>query len=759
MNSSVDCDSDSPTQRDVRPWTVNVLLLVPFPDAVHKPAFDRGHAIIPAVQLATEEINKRNDILPQVSIVIHEGDSGCDKLPKTAIEIVRIFRELLERRNGFIGIIGPACSEESVFVNTLFRSDLTVNVPIPVFYIGTSPYLSKNAKQTPNAFGMIGSATLSIHTLIKIAEREQWKWKNIAVLYEGSREFFQQIYTTFIQQFNNSQQFGYIRPISESQIPLTRIHEDIRIVVVFSGKRPARQLACLAGQPTVKFVFPIRQFIFIERSLEDFLGNENAEPSFTNYYEDKKYYCDNETVMRGLNGSVLLNQALDSVDPDVVTVSNYTVRQVKEQYKERLSQYGITHNNSTFLESIYAYPYYDAMWALAYGWHTAIFVNHDNSFDAANNAILNNVSFQGISSWIEFKSKGDQQISNPVRITQINWSNAMNVTLYDSSALTYSQDVFISDEFTAVHALLHPFLIAIGFMSAFFLLLFIAVVQVMNVINRNHPSIKASSQRLNHFIFIGCYLFVVTIVSYTIQRIVPEVTGLVLCNMDAFCGVLGYCFIVSTVLAKSWRTYRIFNHPFERMHFLKDSSLALFIMGCVLVTTLLFIPLFALNPFKESVSFTLDSYSQWPPVRKQTTMCAHDDKVSFEYISIPLTFQLFLTSATIFLATLNKSIKYSNFCNTKQIFVFVYLLAVTWAVGGSLLVTFYYLHFSTDKVYPLRIALVDVTVVLSLTILQLSTYFVQVSDIMSTGKIGPNAVLSRLRSSLRQSSILIKVTT
>ena len=196
--------------------------------------------------------------------------------------------------------------------------------------------------------------------------------------------FFQQIYNTFIKQFNNSQQFGYTRQISESRIPLTdilRTAADIRIVVVFSGKKPARQLACLAGQSTVDFVFPIRQFIFIERSLEDFLDDKNAEPSFIELLEGKKYYCNKETVMRGLNGSVLLNQALDSVDPDVVTVSNYTARQVKEQYKERLLQYSIAHN-STFQESIYAYPYYDAMWALAYGWHDAMDLN--NTFAAAN---------------------------------------------------------------------------------------------------------------------------------------------------------------------------------------------------------------------------------------------------------------------------------------------------------------------------------------------------------------------------------------
>ena len=372
VNSNADCVKDPELEKltslaDFK-YPVNVLVLVPMPDAVHKPAFDQGGAIIPAVQLAAEQINQRNDILPTLRINVRVRDSGCDKVSKTVLEIVTILRELLQPRNGVVGIVGPACSEESVFVNTFFNRR-SFDEPIPVFYSGTSPYLSENAQETPNAFGMISSATVLIDALIGIAHKEEWNWENIAVFYDGAREFFQHIYSTFIRRLNNSQQIGYTRQISDSQIPLKGIIDtDIRIVIVFSGKKPARQLTCLAGQSDIEFVFPIRQFIFPERTLENFLGDENAEPSFIELTERKRYHCDKETVMRGLNGSVLLNQALDSVDPDMVTVSNYTAGQVKEQYKERLSQYNKA-QNSTFLESIYAYPYYDAMWAFAYGWN------------------------------------------------------------------------------------------------------------------------------------------------------------------------------------------------------------------------------------------------------------------------------------------------------------------------------------------------------------------------------------------------------
>ena len=42
------------------------------------------------------------------------------------------------------------------------------------------------------------------------------------------------------------------------------------------------------------------------------------------------YHCDRDTVSRGLNGSILLTHALDSVPSEAVTVSNCTVGQVKD---------------------------------------------------------------------------------------------------------------------------------------------------------------------------------------------------------------------------------------------------------------------------------------------------------------------------------------------------------------------------------------------------------------------------------------------
>ena len=100
------------------------LVLVPLPDDTHEPAFDEGHSIVPAVQLAVRQINEREDILPAHCVEIEIGDSGCDKVSKTAVALVRnlFYNVTAEDVKAFRqdkqieGIIGPSCSEASVFL-------------------------------------------------------------------------------------------------------------------------------------------------------------------------------------------------------------------------------------------------------------------------------------------------------------------------------------------------------------------------------------------------------------------------------------------------------------------------------------------------------------------------------------------------------------------------------------------------------------------------------------------------------------------
>ena len=710
----------SSATQGVNPSNVTYSLFVfvhpPDPDEPYNPAFDQGVSILPAVELAVKHINERTDLqLPSSinSISVISKASGCDKNSETVVSIVSSLREFVLGGDQPIAIIGPICSEASqLVINTVSKTLI-----IPVLHCGTSPQLSEQSEIKPNAFGMISSADVLVDTLMRIASEEKWDWKNIAVLYDDLKDSHLQTYETFIRKLNSSQELGYSNRITSPRISIDKISNlrNVRIVVVFSSKELAHQLVCLAGQKGADFAFPIHQLIFIDRSPTDFLQDDNTTTMGTHAYssEGSRSYCSQETVIRGLEGSVFLNQALDSVDPDIVTVSNYTVGQIKEQYRSILSEYSKVYN-TTLPESNFAYPYYDAVWTFTLG----LFIGLNSSkplLASINDAILNNISFQGVSSWIDFSNR--HHVTNTVSIHQAIGGTAMKKGQQNRTNLTYAPQTFISDKFMTKDVSPHHAILAIGFLLTVVLALLTVIMQIMTIVYRNSPSLKATSAQLNHFIFLGCYLFLTSLLVDMFREIFPSTKVDVLCNLNIYSDILGSCFIFSTILMKSWRIYRIFEHVFttSRSHqcSLHNTTLAVTILALALIMVALCIPALVLTPFRgEKTIISYDITSHSVPIQKLNTECDIDIE-TFTYVTIPLLFLLCIKFAAVILATLNRHIKRKHFQTTKQIVILVYLLTIMWSIGGPILALFHHLDLSVNITYAFYSCLVVTTVILS----------------------------------------------
>ena len=140
---------------------------------------------------------------------------------------------------------------------------------------------------------------------------------------------------------------------------------------------------------------------------------------------------------------------------------------------------------------------------------------------------------------------------------------------------------------------------------------------------RSQVCLSHTAVHLNHFIYLGCYMLTVAIAANTFQQTVPATNGDVLCNLDAISSILACTLIFGTILAKSWRTYRIFNHVFKSQsnYSLHDATLTTFILILTLLQVALFIPMLVVSPFHEDTSFTYDS-SQWPPIERVQLACS-----------------------------------------------------------------------------------------------------------------------------------------
>ena len=707
-------------------WPLDFLVLVPQlnGDSASIDTVNRGHSIIPAVQLAVEQINNRTDILPNHYLrKVLVGETGCyTETSRTAVSMVSILRGLLSNKQGPVTIIGPACSEGSIFVINMIHRMLSV----PVFYSGTTPLLSEDHDARPLAFGMISSTDVLVETLMRIAHKEEWNWENIAVLYSDEpREHYKDSYEVFVHALNNTQKLGYAGQISPTHIPLDEIIErSIRIAIILSNEYLVCQLVCLAARTEIGFVFPTYQFVFIETSPEDILRGKFVLTQVSNEKSFTDDHCSEDAMIRGLNGSIFLNQALDSVHPDVVTVSNYSVGQVKEEYRSKLVEYG-QRMNLSLSETAYAYTYYDATWAMALGLHLSFqvpFATITTPFDV----IFNEVHFQGVTSWIEFSNR--RHVTNPVSIHQANGRLTLMRGLCNGSVLTYAPKTFISDKFKSEQIFLHPVLATIGLVLSGLLLIVAMVFQILTIIYRNYPSVKANSTQLNHFIFVGCYLFIAGLLANTVHGSFPGVNGTVLCNFDLFTTSLASSFILATILTKSWRIYRIFSHVFKtargHQYSLHDGTLATIIAGITSLQVILFVPSFYISPYKEKTVFTFD-HSQWPPVINTQATCVTQ---SVGYIAIPFIYLLFLILATVILATLNRNVKRKHFQTAKHIFIFVYMLTIMWAIIVPVVLLSYILNFSMNVTYSFLLLILVLTVILCLVMLIVPSFVPVVTE-------------------------------
>ena len=80
--------------------------------------------------------------------------------------------------------------------------------------------------------------------------------------------------------------------------------------------------------------------------------------------------------------------------------------------------------------------------------------------------------------------------------------------------------VFVATGFVEIYILVSPPLAGVIIVVDVIGVLLVLGIHVMNTVyrnsNRNHKAIKASSSRLNHFAYIGCYLILLATLLYTI---------------------------------------------------------------------------------------------------------------------------------------------------------------------------------------------------------------------------------------------------
>ncbi|XP_070533391.1 gamma-aminobutyric acid type B receptor subunit 1-like isoform X1 [Ptychodera flava] len=192
--------------------------------------------IIPAVELALDDVNNRSDVLQDYELTLDWEDDKC--IPGLASHLLA---QHVYNGTQKIMVLGSGCSIATVYVASFSHySNL-----IQVSYSAASPELSDTSSYP--LFFRTQQSDLA-HNTVRIAIMNRFNWKRVAALYQNEK-FFVQVIDQLIQKMRRhdisslvSLPFDY-QPSDDLRIVK---ENDGRIIVVHSYEDHARALFCAA---------------------------------------------------------------------------------------------------------------------------------------------------------------------------------------------------------------------------------------------------------------------------------------------------------------------------------------------------------------------------------------------------------------------------------------------------------------------------------------------------------------------------------
>ena len=358
---------------------VCLVVLAPFPDKVARPIFqpdwDGGPALIPAARLAADRINNRTDILAEYRLRLLEGDSGCNVETKSALSVAgNLFEHSLNC--SVVGIIGPACTGATTFVGDIGALDEVSLIQISPS--ATSPILISS--EYVNTFRVLSSSLEHVEVFIRLMEQNGWE--DVAALYDADRLYFR---STFEYFQNISAHIGYYSTVSNNTIPLDDIWARYKVVFVFVGASLARKILCLAYHFQPSLIYPNHQWIFHDKTADQFLVD------FSFSYRGQVYKCSKQEMAMATDGIILDVYRLKRMNTTTQTDVDLTYEQFSDMYKIYLKDYlkevNLTNKDYNQNGEDFATVYYDATWAMV------LSLNH-SLHDLANlNTTLSSYSY------------------------------------------------------------------------------------------------------------------------------------------------------------------------------------------------------------------------------------------------------------------------------------------------------------------------------------------------------------------------------
>ena len=512
----------------------------------------------------------------------------------------------------------------------------------------------------------------------------------MVLLYSGSASDLAELSAGIEQNIKSIPDFevAFISPIYDSFIPLQGVRQSLaRVIFLLSSVEETLRILCLAFHEGM--IFPNYQWVFKEQFEHNFV-----ETTFS--YKGKSYICTEEEISISIHGSI---NFVWSLSPEKNVDDRLASIDYEEGYKRQRSLY-VNEYNVSSMPVEWARGIYDAVWSLAFALNSSLDDLNMNlaqivpGSKAVAQAIANHMSdinFQGVSGSIDFDNETGFYTDRRINIYQFGVAKSSTlIDFYSKEHMLLFNDItarFIMSTFDKKHIVLHvSTAIAILFIIIqVTVLLLILPIQVINIIYRNHSSIKATSPKLKHLIFLGFYLSVVGMVLHTVIEAWPHTMNDSMlsntCNTLPWFFNIGTTLVTGTLCAKTWRLYKIYTST-KRVVRLKskkitDTALIGYVGGFVSVDVLLCLLWICTDPPRYIKTV---SESKILPMITVTGSC--QSTWLLYWTSALILYKCVLIACSFFLA-LSTKLRWKEF-KTDNVIVLSYILAIAVGLGVSI---------------------------------------------------------------------------
>ena len=665
---------------------LNLLVLLPYPDLTGgpQPSWSGGPNVLPAIEMAVEDINRNPNILQDYTLNLTHGDSGCNITEKAGNTFVKnvFYPEGKEP----VGIIGPGCSASTLRTALLAGKD---EVALISAHGAATPEL-ENKTRYPYVFG--GFTSLKVYAQAIAGFVKERKWTRVGMLYDSSRVFHKTAFEEFNMVLANETgiDIEFASGIYPHFIPVDQIKAHLlKVTIVLAGPKVVRKILCLSYREGLRY--PTHQFLIIERHLPELV---TEDVHFV--YNGKNYNCPIEIMALIMEGNLLAEykvSPLDKKSPSTINETSY--ENFTDEYGRRIQQ--LKQNNESVMESIWGTMWYDMVWAMALALNNAQLYEEGVNLETYGIGMKNitrkiyrqfqKLDFNGTSGRIVF-SDNSTFVHRQVDVYQVNDDGkTVNVAVIDKSEVTERNcGNYTTSEYPTRVRCIHTAATVMVLFIVTVILIALLITHVVMVKFRHNAAVKGSSSRLQHLAYFGCYLLIIATLSLFVPKAfkLSNEVHLVFCHIMNMCFSCGYTLIIGTVCAKTWRLYRIFCHYQNPGKMLADHWLLAIILGLTLVDVIGNIVWATTDHFEIKTSMSLentDKNDNSTMVIVIETMCTSLHRIA--WTSAIICYNIGILIVAVYLAILTRKVHLPQF-QMKTVVILAYMLFLLFGLGVPL---------------------------------------------------------------------------